>query len=221
VSDRPPRVRFKSVRLLVESIHKEMDTLRKAVMNCELPGEKSVGIYEAMGELRELFDELGAMADRPTIEDVTMQSPGDYVATMKPLVRNYHRQLMVADKLAPCLCEDLQATGCILMLIGDGKTVVRTAADPNRPEVQLAVEAILASLDQGTKQVMTEGVAEAEKQLGIAPTAGDQLARAIESDIAAGGLDVSNIPVQVLTTSPDMQWKDIPGNDKDPGKEDV
>ncbi len=214
-------MRFKSVRLLGEAITKQMDELRKSVMNCELPGEKSVDIYDAMGELRLLFDDLCILAGRPSIEDVTNQSPGDYVATMKPFVRRYHQQLMVADKLAPCLCEDLQATGCILMLIGDGKTVVRTAVDPNRPEVQLAVEAILASLDQGTKQVMTEGVAEAENQLGIAPTAGDQLARAIESDIAAGGLDVSNIPVQVLTTPPDMQWKDIPGNDKEPGKDDV
>jgi hypothetical protein len=85
---------------------------------------------------------------------------------MKPLVGNYHRQLMVADKLAPCLCEDLQATGCILMLIGDGKTIVRTAVDPNRPEVQLAVEAILQTLDGGIQQVMTEGVTEAEKQFG-------------------------------------------------------
>jgi hypothetical protein len=161
-----------------------MDTLRKAVMNCELPGEKSVGIYEAMGELRELFDELGAMADRPTIEDVTKQSPGDYVATMKPLVRNYHRQLMIADKLAPCLCEDLQATGCVLMLIGDGKTIVRTAADPNRPEVQLAVEAILATLDGGIKEVMTEGVTEVEKQLGIGtPVEGDLLPGNRELDV--------------------------------------
>ena len=167
MSDRPPRVRFKSVRLLVESIHKEMDTLRKAVMNCEILPDKSVDIYDAMGELRLLFDELGAMADRPTIEDVMKQSAGDYVATMKPLVRKYHQQLMAVDKLAPCLCEDLQATGCIVMLIGDGKTVVRTAADPDRPEVQLAVEALLASMDAGTKQIVTEGVAEAEKQLGI------------------------------------------------------
>ncbi len=81
---------------------------------------------------------------------------------------------MVADKLTACLCEDLQATGCILMLIGDGKTIVRTAADPNRPEVQLAVEAILQTLDGGIKQVVTEGVTEAEKQLGItAPPDGE------------------------------------------------
>lgn len=171
MSDRPPRVRFKSVRLLVESIHKEMDELRKSVMNCELPGEKSVGIYSAMGELRELFDELGAMADRPTIEDVTKQSAGDYVATMKPLVRKYHQQLMTVDKLAPCLCEDLQATGCVLMLIGDGKTIVRTAVDPNRPEVQLAVEAILQTLDGGIQQVMTEGVTEIEKLNAVGESA--------------------------------------------------
>lgn len=192
MSDRPPRVRFKSVRLLGEAIHKEMDQLRKAVMNSELPGELSVDIYDAMGELRLLFDELGAMADRPTIEDVTKQTPGDYVATMKPLVGNYHRQLMAVDRLAACLCEDLQATGCILMLVGEGKTVVRTAADPKHPEVQLAVEAILQTLDGGIKQVMTEGVEEVEKQLGItAPPDGEcKVALGLmEPDPRSGGCD--------------------------------
>lgn len=161
------RATFKSVRLLVEAIHKEMDTLRKGVMNCELPGEKSVDIYESMGELRLLFDELAVKADRPTVEDVTKLSPGDYVATMKPLVGNYHRQLMMVDRIAACLCEDLAATGVVLMVIGDGKTVVKTAVDPNRPEVQLAVEIILQSLDEGMKKVAEDGVAAAEEQLGI------------------------------------------------------
>jgi hypothetical protein len=158
---------YKSARLLVEAIHTQMDNLRKSAMAIDGTPDQKADIFEVMGTLRGLFDELAAKADRPSIDDVTKLSPGDYVATMKPLVGNYHRQLMTIDKLTACLCEDLLATGCILMLIGDGKTVVRTAVDPNRPEVQLAVEAILATLDGGIKQVMTEGVAEAEKQLGI------------------------------------------------------
>ena len=156
---------YKSARLLIEAINGEMDNLRKTAMAVD--GTHESDIFEVMGTLRSLFDELAVKADRPSIDDVMKLPPGDYVATMKPLVGNYHRQLMTADNLTACLCEDLQATGCILMLIGDGKTIVRTAADPNRPEVQLAVEAILATLDGGIKQVMTEGVAEAEKQLGI------------------------------------------------------
>lgn len=163
---------FKSVRLLNDAIHKEMDELRKKLMAMPPDADArdaACGVaLEALNDLRKLFDELAAKADRPTIEDVTKQSPGDYVATMKPLVGQYHRQLMVVDRLAACLCEDLQASGCILMLIGDGKTVVRTAVDPNAPEeIQLAVEAVLATLDGGIQQVVTEGVAEAEKQLGI------------------------------------------------------
>jgi hypothetical protein len=144
-----------------------MESLRKAALAVDGTPDQKADIFDSVGELRKMFDELAAKADRPSIDDVTKLSPDDYVATMKPLVGNYHRQLMVADLLASCLCEDLQATGVILMLIGDGKTIVRTAADPNRPEVQLAVEAILQTLDGGIKQVMTEGVAEAETQLGI------------------------------------------------------
>lgn len=157
---------YKSVRLLVDAIHNEMANLKKFMMQ-EVASPSLDQAQDTWIELRKLFDELGAKADRPTIDDITKLAPGDYVATMKPLVGSYHRQLMVADKLAPCLCEDLQAVGCILILVGDGKTIVRTAVDPNRPEIQLAVEAILESLDSGTKQVVTEGVAEAEKQLGI------------------------------------------------------
>lgn len=167
---------FKSPRLLVDAIHKEMDELRKLLMSHE-PGDYKVTSADlssaqiTVNDLSKLFDELAAMADRPSIDDVLKLSPGDYVATMKPLVAKYHRQLMTVDILAPALCEDLQATGCILILIGDGKTVVRTAHDPNRPEVALAVEALLAAIDTGTAQVLTDGAAEAEKQLGL----GEQL----------------------------------------------
>ena len=167
---------YKSVRLLNDAIHKQMDELRKNIMGVEPSAwggtTNKEETFEALDDLRKLLDELAAKADRPTIDEVTKQSPGDYVATMKPLVGLYHRQLMAFDKLAPCICEDLQASGVVLMIIGDGKTVVRTAVDENRPEIQLAVEIILQALEQGTQQTMTEGVAEAEKQLGI-PQDGD------------------------------------------------
>lgn len=182
---------YKSVRLLVEAIHGEMDSLRKSIMGVEASawGGTSGGdtALEHLNELRKLFDELGVKADRPTIDDVTKQPPGEYVATMKPLVGNYHRQLMTVDKLAACLCEDLQATGVILMLIGDGKTVVRTAVDPAREEVQLAVEIILKSLDEGMKNVAEEGVNEAETLLGIdAPIDSDTLT----GNLVSGELEI-------------------------------
>lgn len=186
---------FKSVRLLNDAIHKEMDALRKVLMSTE-PGavtDDGQTALETVNVLRNLFDELAAKADRPTIEDVTKLTPGDYVATMKPLVRTYHQQLMTVDLLAPCLCEDLQANGCIIMLIGAGKTVVKTAIDPNSPEeVKLAVEAVLATLDGGIQQVVTEGVAEAEKQLGITtPPDGECKVAAglMEPDPRSGGCD--------------------------------
>lgn len=162
---------YKSTRLLVEAIYSGMEMLRKQLMSMppdpDARDAKCGESIETLNELRGLIDELQVMADKPTIDGVTKLSPGEYVATMKPLVANYHRQLMSIDKLAPCLCEDLQASGVILMLIGDGKTVVRTSYDPAREEVQLAVEAILATLDGGIKTVMTEGVEQVEQQLGI------------------------------------------------------
>jgi len=181
---------YKSVRLLVEAIHGEMEGLRMGLMSAGPTDDMSLVTGAAQGqliELRKLFDELAAFADRPTIAEVMNQPPSDYVATMKPLVRRYHQQLMTVDKLAPCLCEDLQATGVILMLIGDGKTVVRTAVDPAREEVQLAVEIILKSLDEGMAQVANEGVAAAEEQLGItAPADPDDVPTAVEGVPFAG-----------------------------------
>jgi len=181
---------YKSVRLLVEAIHSEMEGMRMGLMAAGPTDDLAIVVGSAQGqliELRKLFDELAAKADRPSIEDVTKLTPGDYVATMKPLVRNYHRQLMSVDRLAPCLCEDLEATGVILMLIGDGKTVVRTAVDPAREEVQLAVEIILKSLDEGMAQVANEGVSAAEEQLGItAPADPDDVPTAVEGAPFAG-----------------------------------
>lgn len=146
------QVNYKSTRLLVEATNKAMDAVRKAAMgNIALP-------WDHLNELRDLVAELAKKADRTALEDVPGLPPAGYVAAMKPLVTTFHRQLMVVDKLAPCLCEDLQAAVCVLILVGDGRTVVRAAHDPSRPEMALAVETIIASLDSGTKQVVAEGV---------------------------------------------------------------
>jgi len=153
---------FKSSRLLHEAINKEMQDLTKKLMN-----DNSSGAAESMIDLRKLIEEMTTLADRPAIDDVLEMSPGDYVKTMKPLVGKYHRQLMVADALCACLNEDLQANGTILMLIGDEKTVVRTAHDASRPEVGLAIEVILASLDSGSKEMLSAGAAELEKMAGL------------------------------------------------------
>jgi len=167
VSDHPPRVSYKSVRLLCEAIRDEMDKLRKSALTLEGTPDQKADIFDAMGTLRTMFDDLAVKADRMAIDDLAQLPPADYVTTMKPIVSSYHRQLMTADALAPCLCDDLKAVGCVLILIGDGKLIVRTAVDPNRPEAQLAVDALLESLDNSTKQVVAEGAAEVEKQLGV------------------------------------------------------
>lgn len=146
---------YKSTRILVETINREMEVMRKILMAQN--SEPTTSAIETVNELRGLIDQLATKADRQSLDDLADMTPGGYVAAMKPLVANYHRQLMVADRLAPCLCEDLQAVGCVVVLIGDGKTVVRTAHDPNRPEVAIAVEAILGSIDAGTRQVVEDG----------------------------------------------------------------
>ena len=179
---------YKSTRLLVEAVHKEMEALRKLLMSTT-PGDVTddgQSAIETLNIIRSLFGELAAKADRPTIEDVVKLSPVDYVATMKPLVGNFHRQLMVADRLAPCLCEDLQAAACVLILIGDDKTIVRTAHDPNRPEIQLAVETLIESIDTTFNQVVKEGVAAAEKQLGIEVPENPEL-ESIDEGVRFGG----------------------------------
>lgn len=146
---------YKSTRLLVETIHREMEVVRKILMVQN--SEPTTSAIETMNELRVLVEQLAVKADKQSLDDLADLTPGGYVAAMKPLVANYHRQLMVADRLVPCLCEDLQAVGCVVVLIGDGKTVVRTAHDPNRPEVAIAVDAILAAIDAGTKKVVADG----------------------------------------------------------------
>ena len=153
---------YKSTRLLIEAINKAMDAVRKAAMgNIALP-------WDHLNELRDLVDELAKKADRTAVEDLPNLSPANYVVTMKPLVTTFHRQLMAVDKLAACLCEDLQAAACVLILVGDERTVVRAAHDSNRPEITLVVETILAALDGGVKQISAE-VVPALEQLS-APT---------------------------------------------------
>jgi hypothetical protein len=163
---------YKSVRLLNEALHKEMGELRKLLMSETTPqkvtddGQTAV---ETLNLIRDLFNELAAFADRPTIAEVVNLPAGEYVATMKPLVTRFNQQLMVANAFAPMVCESLQANGCIVILMGDGKTIVRTAHDPNRPEVALAMEALLAAIDSGTKQVLEEGAKQVESDMNLPP----------------------------------------------------
>ena len=160
---------YKTPRLLAEAIHKEMDNLKKLLMQ-EIPSDPALArSQDTWIDLRKLFDELQAMASRPSIDDVLNLAPGEYVAAMKPLVANYHRQLMTANLLAPALCEDLQALAVVMVLIGEGNTLVRTAHVPDREDVALAVETLLSTLDSGTKQVVDGGAEVAAEQLNLAP----------------------------------------------------
>jgi hypothetical protein len=169
---------YKSVRLLVEAINGEMDNVRKALMS--MPPESDARdaaasfAIEMMNELRKLVDELVTMADRPTVDDVLKMKAVDYVATMKPLVRLYHQALLKNELLAQAICEDVQAAGVLLVILGDGKIVIGTAYDPNRPEVAIAIEAMVTSLDNDTKKLAKEGVEIAEEQLGITPPTNDE-----------------------------------------------
>ncbi len=138
---------YKSTRLLVEAINTEMEALRKSWMgNMALP-------WGPLNELRDLVKELAEKADRVTLDDVSGLHPDRYVATMKPLVAIYHRQLMVAGSIPACLCDDLQALACVVILMSEDKTIVRAAHVPGRPEVEAAVEAIVGALEDGIKQV--------------------------------------------------------------------
>ena len=142
------QVNYKSTRLLVEAVNREMEIVRKAAM-----GNMALG---SLNELRDLVAELAEKATRTAVEDVPELVPAEYVATMKPLVATYHRLLMNADQLAPCLCMDLKVAACVVILVGDEKSSVKTAHDPSRPEAALVVETLLASLDGGTKRVAVE-----------------------------------------------------------------
>lgn len=154
---------YKSTMLLVEAIHAGMDKMRKHLMvNLSESTMSDVAIangdaIDTLNELRTLFDELAAVADRPALADVVKLSPADYVASMKPLVAHYHRLLAQNDKLAPALCEDLSAAAAVLILIGDDKTRIHTAHDPEHAQVALVVDTLLAAIDTATKQVVEAG----------------------------------------------------------------
>lgn len=161
---------YKSTRLLSETIHREMDVIRRILM--VQTNEPSMSAMETLNELRTLVEELSARADRPSLDDVQNLAPGDYVATMKPLVATYHRQLHAVDRLAASLCEDLRATAAVVVLIGDESVVVRTARDPRRPEAELAVEAILDAIDGRSRQVVEAGAAFAREYGAVPPEDG-------------------------------------------------
>lgn len=159
---------YKSTRLLVEAINKEMTVVHKAIM--ARADASSSDATEAMNDLRKLVGELAERAGRTAVDDLPELPPAEYVTAMKPLVANYHRLLVARDLLPACLCEDTQASACVVILIGDGKTLVRAAHDQSRPEMALAVEAIIANLDGGMKQIVDDGAAAVEKAVGAEPT---------------------------------------------------
>lgn len=138
-------ITYKSTRLLIDAINVEMESVRKAAM-----GNMALG---SLNDLRDLVAQLAKKAERTAVEDVADMAPNDYVATMKPLVAGYHRHLMTRGLIPTCLCMDLEADACVVILVGDGKTVVRAAHDPRRPQAALAVETIVQTLDDGLKRV--------------------------------------------------------------------
>lgn len=151
---------YKSTRLLVEAINREMADVRKAAM-----GNMALG---SLNELRDLVGELIKKAERTALDDVADLAPAEYVATMKPVVARYHQQLMQRDLLAPCLCMDLRANACVMILIGDTGTVVRTAVNPDKPDAGLAVEGLLAAFDEHTKRIAAEVAAVTPEQAASA-----------------------------------------------------
>lgn len=150
------RATYKSVRLLVEDINRAMEAVRKAAMgNIPLP-------WDDLNELRDLVAQLAKKADRVAVDDLPGLAPADYVAAMKPVVAEYHRQLMDRDLLAPCLCMDLRAHACVVLLVGDGGSVIRTAHDPDKPDAALLVETVVGVLDAGLRQVAAGAAAVAD-----------------------------------------------------------
>ncbi len=168
------QVNYRSTRLLIEAVNREMESVRKAAM-----GNIALG---PLNELRDLLAQLVKKAERIALEDLVGMAeadPAGYVAAMMPFVADYHRQLAPRDLLAPCLCRDLRVPACVVILVGDEGSRVRAAHDPDRPDVALIVETLLASLDEGTKKVAAEAAAAQEKAAsayeGIDQQAGDSL----------------------------------------------
>jgi len=153
---------YKSTRLLVEAVNREMESVRKAAM-----GNLALG---SLNELRDLVAQLVKKAERIALEDLTGMAetdPAGYVAAMMPFVAEYHRQLAPRDLLAPCLCRDLRVPACVVILVGDEGSRVRAAHDPERPDAALIIETLLASLDEGTKKVAADAAAAKEAFAGI------------------------------------------------------
>lgn len=172
---------YKSTRLLVEAINSEMESVRKAAM-----GNMALG---SLNELRDLVAQLAKKAERIALEDVPELAPADYVATMKPLVAVYHQALAARDLLAPCLCMDLRAAACILILVGDDKSVVKVARDPTHRVADLVVDTILASIDVGTKQVAAE-VSEAREQAAVPTPEQVEAVRCLPGEAFRAGYEV-------------------------------
>jgi len=152
---------YRSTRLLIEAVNREMDAVRKAAM-----GNMALG---SLNELRDLVAQLIKKAERLALEEVQELEPAKFVATMKPLVANFHRILVGHDLLANCLCEDLRLPACVVILVGDDGSRVRAAHDPNRPDAALIVETLIASLEGGAKQVAVDAAAATEAFSGIDP----------------------------------------------------
>ena len=186
---------YKSPRLLTEKIHSDIDFIRKQLMvaaDDNSMNDLSLAngaAQEQLNDLRKLVDELSSMASRPSIDDVQLMRPADYVEAMKPLVRRYHQALLASDTLPACLCADLQAAGVLLVVIGDGRTVVRAAHHPDHPEVALAIEAMIDLLDRGTKEVVEEGVTAAEAAMDLPPMTEAEAQALSEYDVSTEKTD--------------------------------
>lgn len=149
-------INYKSTRLLVDAVNRELDEVRKAAM-----GNMALG---SLNDLRDLVAQLIKKAERVAVEDVSDLAPVDYVMTMKPAVAEYHRLLLNYNQIAPCLCMDLRAAAVILVIVGDGSSTVKTAHDPNRPDAAFIVEAMVGALDDGMK-AMAEQVSKASEAI--------------------------------------------------------
>lgn len=150
-------VNYRSTRLLVEAINQEMEAVRKAAM-----GNMALG---PLNDLRDLMAQLIRRAERTTLDDVAGMAdtnPAEYVAAMKPLVAEYHRQLMDRDLLVPALCMDLRANACIVIIVGERGSAIRAAHHPDRPDAELLVGTIVELIDDGLRRIAADASAVTE-----------------------------------------------------------
>lgn len=195
---------YKSTRLLIEAVNHEMLAVRKAAL-----GNMEAG---ALNELRDLVDQLIKKADRTAVEDVRELAPADYVATMKPLVADYHRLLLARDLLETCLCMDLRANACVVILVGDEGSRARAAHDPGRPDAALIVETLLASLDDGVKRIAAEAAAVKQRaEVGLVGIDQELSTQRLEAvPVFAGSPEDSspNDPLDDMTREPCSSFPD-------------